>query len=194
MKKFLFILLSGCISIGTSICSAQAEKDTLWFDANWNASTKNQASYFRPHPTKKATGFVWTDYYLSGAKQMDAISLDETKEIFDGSVSWYFENGNVMQTVNYKKGVLVGERKNYHESGPLKSQYSYKDALISGPWVGYYENAKLSESGNCVKGQRDGIWKEYHKNGKLKGEGKYKAGKKVGTWKMYYYDGKSEDE
>jgi len=194
MKKILFILLVGCIFMSTSICSAQAEKDTLWFDANWNPSTKNQASYFRPKPVKKANGFLWKDYYLSGMKQMEAVSLKENEEVFDGSVAWYFENGNVMQTVNYKKGVLVGERKNYHESGPLKSQYSYRDALISGPWVGYFENAKLSESGSCLKGQRSGAWKEYHKNGKLKGEGKYKAGKKVGIWKMYYYDGKSEDE
>ncbi len=194
MKIYIVTFLIGCVTCATSISTAQVEKDTLWFDANWSTSAKNQASYFRPQPTKQGNGFVWIDYFLSGAKQMEAVSLKENEEIFDGTVTWYFENGNVMQSVNYKKGILFGERKNYHESGPLKSQYSYKDALIDGLWVGYFENAKLSESGAYTKGQREGAWKEYHKNGKLKGEGKYVNGKKVGTWKMYYYDGKSEDE
>jgi antitoxin component YwqK of YwqJK toxin-antitoxin module len=194
MKKFLFILLIGCISFTTSIISAQAEKDTLWFDANWNASEKSQASYFRPNPAKKDNGFLWADYYLSGAKQMEAISLKENEEILDGTVTWYFENGNIMQTVNYKNNVLSGERKNYHESGPLKSQYSYENGNIEGAWVGYYENANLEESGTYKSGARNGAWKEYHKNGKLKGEGNYDDGKKVRVWNMYYYDGKSEDE
>ncbi len=194
MKKILLILLIGCISLSTSMISAQAEKDTLWFDANWNSSTKNQASYFRPRPTKKDKGYFWKDYYLSGAKQMEAVSLKENEEVFDGTATWYFENGNVMQTVNYQNNLKVGERKNYHESGTLKSQYSYINDNIEGVWVGYHQNAKLSESGTYKSGLRNGQWKEYHKNGKLKGEGSYSDGKKVGIWKMYYYDGKSEDE
>ena len=124
MKKFILILFLGCFTFSTSIALAQSEKDTLWFDSNWNPGAKSQASYFRPNPVKKDNGFLWADYYLSGAKQMEAISLKVNEEISDGTVTWYFENGNVMQIVNYKNNVLSGERKNYHESGPLKSQYS----------------------------------------------------------------------
>ncbi len=194
MKKYLLIFLVGCFNFSTLISTAQAEKDTIWFDANWNASTKSQASYFRPKPVKKANGFLWNDFFLSGAKQMEAISLHENEEFFDGIVTWYFENGNVMQTVNYKDNILNGERKNYHESGPLKSQYSYENANIEGDWVGYHENSKLSESGTFQSGKRNGEWKEYHKNGKLKGEGSYNDGKKSGVWTMFYYDGVSQDE
>jgi len=194
MKKLLCIVLIGCIFFTTSVSSAQAEKDTLWFDANWNASAKSQASYFRPKPVKKDKGFLWADYYLSGAKQMKAVSLQENEEVFDGTVTWYFENGNVMQTVNYKNNVLSGERKNYHESGPLKSQYSYENGNIEGVWVRYFENAKLAEEGIYKSNTRNGAWKEYHKNGKLKGEGNYNDGKKIGLWKMYFYDGKADDE
>ena len=184
MKTYIIIFLIGCFTCSTSTSMAQVEKDTLWFDANWNASTKNQASYFRPQPTKKDKGYLWKDYYLSGAKQMEAVSLKENEEVFDGIATWYFENGNVMQTVNYQNNLKVGERKNYHESGSLKSQYSYINDNIEGVWVGYHENAKLSESGTYKSGLRNGQWKEYHKNGKLKGEGSYSDGKKVGIWKM----------
>ena len=194
MKKYLLVFLVGCFAFSTSLCLAQAEKDTLWFDAGWNQSTKSQASYFRPKPMKKGNGFLWKDFYYSGAKQMEAISLKESEEKFDGMVTWYFENGNTMQTVNYKDGVLSGERKNYHESGPLKSQYSYENGHIEGPWFGYFENSKLAEEGTYKSGSRNGAWKEYHKNGKLKGEGTYNDGKKIGVWKMYFYDGITDNE
>lgn len=173
--------------------SLLAQKDTIWFDANWNKTDKRSASYFRPGPVKKDNGYLLKDYFLSGAKQMEAVSLSKDEEKFEGLVTWYYENGNIMQTVNYKNNVVHGLRKNYHESGPLKSQYSYKDGKIDGEWVEYHENAKLSESGNYKNGERNGPWKEYHKNGKLKGEGKYANDKKVGVWKMYYYDGLDDD-
>ena len=189
MKNYIFTLLIGCLIFSTSATLAQAQKDTIWYDANWNTSTKNQASYFRPEPAKKGNGYWWIDYYMSGAIQMKALSLRENEEYFHGIVTWYYENGNVMQTVNYQNNLKVGERKNYHESGPLKSQYNYVNDNIEGAWVGYHENSKLSESGTYHSGTRNGEWKEYHENGKLKGEGNYNDGKKIGVWKMYYYDG-----
>ena len=170
-----------------------AQKDTIWYDANWGETLKNQASYFRPAPAKKDNGYWWVDYYLNGTKQMEALSLKENEEVFDGKVTWYYSNGKVMQTVHYKNNIPNGLRKNYHESGSLKSEYSYNNDKINGEWVAYYENAKLSESGKYKNDERTGVWKEYHKNGKLKGEGKYVNGKKIGVWKMYYYNGVEEE-
>ena len=174
--------------------SVVAQKDTIWYDANWNKAIKDQASYYRPAPAKKDNGYLLIDYYLSGVKQMEAFSLTLDEDKFDGEVTWYYENGKVMQTVNYKNNMPHGLRKNYHESGSLKGQYSYIDDKITGEWVAYHENSKLSEEGNYEDDKRTGVWKEYHKNGKLKGEGKYKNDKKVGVWKMYYYNGIEDDE
>jgi len=187
LSYFIFVLL---LIFSTSLV---AQKDTIWYDANWNSAIKNQASYYRTTPIKKDNGYLLADFYLSGAKQMEAFSLENNEDHFDGTVTWYYENGNVMQTVNYKNGVLYGERKNYFESGPLKDQFSYIDGKITDELVSYYENAKLSETGKYENGERDGLWKEYHKNGKLKGEGNYANDKKVGVWKMYFYDGVEEE-
>ena len=190
MKNYISIIYLLIFIFSTSVV---AQKDTIWFDANWGVTVKNQASYFRTAPVKKDNGYLLNDFYLSGVKQMEAFSLANDEEHFDGTVTWYYENGNVMQTVNYKNGVLYGERKNYHESGPLKEQFSYIDGKIVDDWVSYYENAKMSETGKYENGERNGLWKEYYKSGKLKGEGKYANDKKVGVWKMYYYDGKEEE-
>tara|TARA_R110002073_G_scaffold279026_1_gene442791 strand:+ start:21642 stop:22226 length:585 start_codon:yes stop_codon:yes gene_type:complete len=194
MKNYLLTFFVGCLLFSTSNLLGQSEKDTIWYDANWNESAKNIAAYFRPKPETKDKGYWWVDYYISGALQMEALSLDKNKEVFDGKVTWFYENGHIMQTVNYKNNVLEGARKDYFENGPLKSQYAYINGKRAGDWVGFYENGKMHESGSYVDGERDGHWKEYHTNGKLKGEGKYSKGKKIGIWKMHYYDGIEEEE
>ncbi len=195
MKTYISILLISFFALANIDLNAQAVQDTIWYDANWNPAEKKIAAYYRPAPEKKGNGYWLIDYYLSGAKQMEALSNAPDAEFFDGTVTWYHENGNVMQTVNYKQNVLSGVRKNYHESGPLSSQYSYNnEGKIHGTWVSFFENSKPDQEGQYANGVRDGVWKEYHKNGKLKGEGKYKDDKKVGVWKMYFYDGIEEDE
>jgi len=177
-----------CLFIFIFSTTLFAQKDTLWYDANWSKTTKSQASYFRPAPDKKDNGYWWVDYYIDGTKQMEALSLKEHEELFDGNVTWYYDNGKVMQTVNYKNNLPHGLRKNYHKSGTLKSEYSYIENKISGDWITYHENAQLSESGKYVDGKRTGLWKEYYNNGKLKAEGEYTNDKKIGTWQLYYYD------
>jgi antitoxin component YwqK of YwqJK toxin-antitoxin module len=190
MKNHNFIIYLFIFIFSSSLF---AQKDTIWYDANWSKTVKTQASYYRPAPTKKDNGFLLVDHYLSGVKQMQAFSLTLDEEAFEGEVTWYYENEKIMQTVNYKNNVPNGLRKNYHESGSLKSEYSYIDDKINGEWVAYHENAKLSESGNYKNDERTGAWKEYHKNGKVKGEGNYAKDKKIGIWKMYYYDGIEEE-
>ncbi len=170
-----------------------AQKDTIWYDANWGETERAHASYFRPAPEKKGNGFWWEDYYIDGTIQMEALSLKENEELLDGKVTWYYPDGKVMQTVHYKVNVPHGLRKNYFESGPLSSEYSYIDGKIDGEYVAYHENAQKSEAGKYKAGNRIGDWKEFYKNGKLKAEGKYANGKKTGTWQIYYYNGVVED-
>ena len=194
MKKYITSLLCLFFLFTSVNLLAQSAMDTIWYDANWGKTAKSSASYFRPAPEKKDNGYWLVDYYRSGKKQMEAFSLSKDEEKFDKEVTWYYENGNVMQTVNYKNTVLHGLRKNYHESGPLKSQYSYIDGKIEGEWKGYYPNAQLSETGNFKDGKRHGPWTEYYKSGKIKAEGSYDQGKKVGVWKLNYYDGSEAEE
>ncbi|RPD96587.1 toxin-antitoxin system YwqK family antitoxin [Aureibaculum marinum] len=170
-----------------------AQKDTLWYDANWGETERTQASYFRPAPEKKDNGYWWEDYYIGGVKQMEALSLKENEEVFHGKVTWFHPNGKVMQTVHYIENIPHGLRKNYFEKGSLKSEYTYVNGKINGDYVAYYENAQLSESGKYSNGNRVGNWKEYYQNGKLKAEGTYTNDTKTGTWQVYYYDGMTEN-
>ncbi|CAL2109334.1 conserved protein of unknown function [Tenacibaculum sp. 190130A14a] len=143
--------------------SANAQ-ETIWFDANWQETSKDNASYYRPAPQKKGNGFWIIDYFKNGQIQMEGFStsVEPHKEEFEGLVTYYHQNGKPYHEANYKKGQLHGVRKVYFESGELKEQGKYKD------------------------GQRDGIWKTFYKSGKIETKGKYHNGEKVGVWKTFY--------
>ena len=71
MKNHNFIIYLFIFIFSSSVF---AQKDTIWYDANWSKTVKAQASYYRPAPAKKDNGFLLVDYYLSGVKQMQAFS------------------------------------------------------------------------------------------------------------------------
>lgn len=145
----------------TSTITAQ---NTIWLDANWQKTTKDNAVYYRPTPKTKDNGFLIVDYYKNGNVQMEGFSLTNTlhKEKFDGLVNYYHSNGKPFHKAHYKNGVLDGVSKVFYETGDLKEQGKYKD------------------------GKRDGVWKVFNKNGKIKTKGKYRDGEKVGVWKTFY--------
>ncbi|CAA0172843.1 conserved exported hypothetical protein [Tenacibaculum maritimum] len=139
-------------------------QETIWFDANWNATTKDKAVFYRPAPQKKGNGFWIVDYYINGTVQMEGFSTVSTpnEEKFDGLILYYHPNGKTFHKANYQNGELEGKRDVYYETGELK------------------------ETGKYTNGKRDGVWKTYYKNGKIKKKGKYRNGEKIGVWKTFY--------
>lgn len=173
--------------------SNYAQNDTIWFDSNWVKTTKNNAAFYRTECSKKGNGYWFVDYYISGAKQMEGISLQKDKEVFDGTIKWYWENGKPSQIVNYNNGTLNGKRQMFFENGKLKNESFYKDGKIEGNYKLYYDNGRLNEAGDYKNNLKNGFWKIYYPNGKIKAEGPYKDGNKVDTWKNYYYNGTSQN-
>ncbi|MCX2678393.1 hypothetical protein OOZ15_00430 [Galbibacter sp. EGI 63066] len=120
--KFLFF------AWGT-LCALQfsnAQNDTIWYASNWGKTTKDNAAYFRPSPQPKGDGFWVEDYYISGAKQMEGISKKENRDVFDGVIIWYDEDGEINQKASYKDGRLDGEFTTY-KNGKETSKLIYKD-------------------------------------------------------------------
>ena len=186
MKNFItyFIMLVFC---GSTFVYGQ--NDTIWFNSNWQETTKKDASFFRPKVNKKNNGYWIVDYYLAGSKQMEGLSTKKNEEVFDGTVTWFYENGKQHQVVNYKQGTLEGNRKVFYETGELMTEAQYIDGEMDGKWTEYFKNGKVKETGNYEKGQKEGLWKSFYENGKIKEEGKYIFGNKVDIWKTHYYDG-----
>ncbi|MDH3322077.1 MAG: toxin-antitoxin system YwqK family antitoxin [Flavobacteriaceae bacterium] len=191
MKKNIFLAISVLFFYTLSLC---AQNDTIWYDANWQNTKKENAQFYRAQVIKKDNGYWFVDSYISDAKQMEGLSLKKDEEVYQGVVKWYHENGNIFQVVNYDNGVLNGKRQVYYESGKLKSEGNYKQGKREGAWKELHENGKTKETGTYENGQKEGVWKTYYPNGKLKEEGKYVFDKKVDVWKTNYYDGNVENQ
>jgi len=139
-------------------------QETIWFDTNWQETTKENHEYYRPTPKKIKNGFWLVDYHKNGKVQMEGFSTKKTpnQEVFDGLVMYYHANGNIFHKANYVNGKLDGIRKVFYKTGELKEQGKYTD------------------------GQRNGVWKTFYKNGKIETKGKYRNNEKVGVWKTFY--------
>lgn len=153
------------IVVGFLTLSLNAQ-ETVWFDSNWGTSTKENATYFRPVPKKMDKGYWIIDYYLSGKKQMEGLSLsnDPTKEMYDGVVHYFYENGKKFQVVNYFDGQPEGKFYEYYDTGELKRTGKYIEALREGNWKVYYQNGKIKGKGKYNKGEKVGVWKTFYKN------------------------------
>lgn len=160
MRNSTILLFFVSLFITTSIFA----QDTVWFDKNWQETTKENHEFYRPTPKRMNNGFWIVDYYKNGQIQMEGFSTVNipNEEEFDGLVLYYHPNGKPFHKANYKDGKLHGIRKVYYESGELK------------------------EEGKYEYGKREGIWKTFYKNGKIESKGKYRKNEKVGIWKTFY--------
>lgn len=150
--------------------SSLSAQEITWLDSNWNTTSKQKSTYYRPQPAKLKNGFWIVDYYKNGTVKREGYGLSRqvNNEKFTGLVVEYHPNEKVAIKKNYKNGKLQGLCREYFDTGELKNQYRYRN------------------------GKRDGVWKEFYKTGKIKTKGKYRDGEKVGVWKTFYknvYDG-----
>ena len=157
------LLIAMVVGFLTSSLTAQ---ETVWFDSNWNVSIKEKAAYYRLTPKKKDNGFWIVDYYISGNKQMEGFSTsgEPNKEVYEGLVNYFHENGNKFQIVNYVKGKPEGVFSEFYDTGELQRTGKYSNGLREGNWKTFYKNGKIESKGKYRKGDKAGIWKTFYKN------------------------------
>jgi antitoxin component YwqK of YwqJK toxin-antitoxin module len=86
-----------------------AQQDTLYYDANWKTTVKDSAAFFRPPVKKEGSFYRIEDFYSSGAVQMSGLSNNAEKDFWEGTVTWYNEDGSILQQGTYKNNRLDGE-------------------------------------------------------------------------------------
>lgn len=124
----MYKLLVTILFSGFFLSSALAqEQDTTYFDEYWSVTTKHDATYYRPAPTKEKDGYRIKDYYLSGALQMNGFSSSATEDLFEGEVIWYYESGQTEQQGTYTEGSLNGPFVSYDKEGHLLAEGVYQE-------------------------------------------------------------------
>ena len=145
--------------------------------------------------TKNLTTLLLTLLVLGGCSNEDSgdhlIYYEVNSQTpFTGSSLWYYENGQLEASRNWKDGEQDGPEEIYYENGQLSFKRNWKDGELDGPEEYYYENGQLSFKGNWKDGKEDGPYEVYYENGQLKSKGNLKDGKEEGLSKNYDENGK----
>lgn len=103
--KSIFIILM--ILIAYSYTS-KAQNDTIWLDARWVETTRQNASFYRPPFEKDGNLYKMKDYYIDGSLQMTGTSQFKDSIHLVGKAVWYEQSGEIIQEENYKDNILDG--------------------------------------------------------------------------------------
>lgn len=186
-----------------------SQNDTIFYNAKWQKSTKEEASFFRPRVKKVGDLYMVEDYYINGTLQMSGISSSNQKDVWEGVVSWYDENGKLYQQGTYASHRLNGEYISFSNDKKIVGQYNdgrfVSGAMVSNYGEGHFYQEKKGDSlkqvyySDDINGIRyenystarkgNYLSKYYDDKGKLIGERRLLSNGYVkGIEVFYYYD------
>lgn len=116
---------------------------------------------------------------------------DMSKTILDERYISYYENGNIKESLNYKKGIENGEHISYYEDGTMSHKYTVVNSFRDGDYTEFSQKGNKIVSEHYVKGKKDGLQSKYFENGQLEQEVNMVNDFPKGTLKQYNEDGKT---
>ncbi|MFZ2709179.1 MAG: toxin-antitoxin system YwqK family antitoxin [Leptotrichiaceae bacterium] len=132
--------------------------------------------------------------------------------IYDGSLYFFYDNGNLLKVINFKNGYEEGPEIEFYSNGNSKSSKIWKDGKIEGDSYEFTSDGTLSlstqylsnsknglevkysektiiEKLNYKSGKLNGTYTSFYLDGNLKASGSYNSDLRNGEWKWFYPDG-----
>ena len=108
-------------------------------------------------------------YYHKNSDNLMRMEQYDNEGLQQGELLVYYDNGNLAEKSNYKKGKLEGKSILYSEKGIKIKEFIYRDNVLDGLSKYYSNKDILIIEGKYRNGKKHGIWK-YFEKGKLKEE------------------------
>lgn len=144
MKKVILLTLLLMYTFSFGKTTTITPTDTIWYDANYKVSTKQNSEIYKITPYKINDKYLHVYFYKSNHKNhLISYSLDVNDTQFDGKRTFYYENGNV------------------------KNIITYRNNLKDGVYLEYYENAKIYIKGEYCDDRKIGLFIIKNKNGSI---------------------------
>lgn len=160
------------------------QKETIYYDADWEVATKANAHFYRLLPLEEKGDLVLIkDYYINGQLQMQGWVKKEKEQLYEGEIIWYFENGNVSTKREYVDGEVNGTEETYYVDGSIKTIAFFKDRFREGITAGFSQKGDTLYKGTYLVGEPvEGVF--YKKKNKLNFLTSYNNKKKHGKEKV----------
>ena len=108
-----------------------------------------------------------------------SIDYDEDKEYIQ----------NILGEIYYKGELFSGTLTKHYEDGQLEYKNNYKNGEYDGLSEKYYKDGQLYEKRTYKNGEYDGLHEKYYTDGQLEFKRYWKDGKNDGVFERYYTDG-----
>ncbi len=111
-----------------------------------------------------------------------------------GSFDIYYENGNVLESVNYMAGKKEGIQSKYYSDGGKKVETSFVNGMKNGIETSYYPNGNIQSKINYLDDEAFGLNEGFYLDGKMKHSYFELDGVLNGTALNYYPNGNIKEK
>ncbi|MFC1503996.1 DUF4352 domain-containing protein [Spirochaetota bacterium] len=115
----------------------------------------------------------WTEYAYFGDTTTVQRSTPYVSGKIEGTVTEYFESGDVKKKVNMREGIRMGPIKIFYKSGRIKAQANYYKGKLNGSMAFFYETGKYMRVLGFKEDKLKGAVKIYDENGRSTKENEY---------------------
>ena len=164
------------------LCSTAVAQNTgrIYFNADWKECEKSVARYYRVYTRINDSAYHIEDFYLSGAKEMDAVARNFRGQLDEiGLRTNYWENGQPSLRVDKVDGKRNGRITRWHANGLKSSEGSYVMGLEDGVWRWWTDGAAEIRTAEYRSGKPVGVWTWSHSDGALYSRVEYDDGKRI---------------
>jgi antitoxin component YwqK of YwqJK toxin-antitoxin module len=108
----------------------------------------------------------------------------------EGDAKWWYENGSLMLTAEYKNGQLNGKMTRYYDNGNKQTEDNYLLGKLNGLSREMDLNGNVYSEKTYMNGTLNAISRQFNGIGQVTEEGNYLNGYFDGEWKYYDRFGK----
>lgn len=130
------------------------KSDPIYYDKDWEVTTKANASFYRLMPLKQIGELaLLQDFYINGTQQFEGYTLKANENAYVGDIIWYDENGNDENFKQYRNDTKNLTLLYYHSNGKVRKKVQYKNGVKDGETIIYETDGTVLVKGIYVKGK-----------------------------------------
>ncbi|KQS90173.1 hypothetical protein [Chryseobacterium sp. Leaf394] len=150
MTKRIILIISFLIS---QIYYSQ-KTELIYYDKDWEITTKANALFYRLMPMKEIGELVLVqDFYMNGTPQFEGYALKSDNDSYVGDIIWYDQNGNDENFKQYRNDTKNATLLYYHQNGKLRKKVQYKEGVKDGETIIYGTDGSVLMKGIYVNGR-----------------------------------------
>ncbi|MCX8533483.1 toxin-antitoxin system YwqK family antitoxin [Chryseobacterium luquanense] len=149
IKKITFII--SCLFLQMLFSQ---KSDPIYYDKDWEVTTKANASYYRLMPLKQIGELALLhDFYINGTQQFEGYTLKANENAYVGDIIWYDESGNDENFKQYRNDTKNLTLLYYHSNGKIRKKVQYKNGVKDGEAIIYATDGMVLMKGIYAKGK-----------------------------------------